>query len=311
MHVPFLLNPRLELDTAQVPDAPLVRRTFILLSPLGPYAHELRHVAGLATQDVTPGWHRERVAIVAATSAPVVEFRDAPPVPSAAGKRIVDKAMTGGVVTAGVCGICMAGICPPQALLACAGLFAVGAAVGGAVGVGGELFAGTGQPTAPQAPALPAQRVQSATPIVSSTAGVLMAQDALRACVLRRAGNGPSWVAQGRGAVLTPDTTSAPFVLETSVQRVALVPNSQPGQAIEEIPVQMVVEGGLLLRHTPPESQESRNWQRTATWLGPSHTLGEWSAPDGRLLEAALRDACDGLAASLLREAQLLWEVAR
>lgn len=311
VHVPFALNPRLELDTAQGPDAPLVRRTFTLLPPLGFNAHELRHVAGLAAQGVTLGWHRERVAIVAATSAPVVEFRDAPPVPSEASKRIVDKAMTGGVVTAGVCGICMAGICPPQALLACAGLFAVGAAVGGAVGVGGELFAGSGQHAAPQAPTLPAQQVQSATPMVSSTAGVLMAQDALRACVLRRAGEGPSWVAQGRGAVLTSDTTSAPFVLETSVQRVALVPNSQPGQAMEEIPVQMVVEGRLLLRHTPPKSQESRNWQRTATWLGPSHTLGEWSAPDGRLLEAALRDACEGLAASLLREAQLLWEVAR
>ena len=310
VRTPFGLNARLELDTAQGPDAPLVRHTLVLLPPQGWAAYQMGHVATRAAQDVRPGWYGEAVAIKAATSAPVVEFRDPPAATSEAGSRIADRAMAGGVVTAGVCGICLTGLCPPQMLLPCAGLFAVGAAIGGAVGVGGELLGGS-PPSLPQTPQLSAQQVQSATPTVSSAAGTLLAQDALQACVLRRATENGAWVSQGRSSVILSDLASALFVVETAVQRVALVPRSQPGQAIAEIPVQMVVEGKVVLRHMPPKPQESREWQRTATWQGPSHTLAEWSAPDGRVLQATLRDACAGLAASLLREAENLWRDAR
>jgi hypothetical protein len=306
VRTPFGLNARLELDTALGPDAPVVRRTLTLLPPQGSNAYQMDHVAAHVAQGIRPGWHGESVAVVAATSAPVVEFRDPPAASSAAGSRIADTAMAGGVVTAGVCGICLTGLCPPQMLLPCAGLFAVGAAIGGAVGVGGELLAGS-PPQLPQTPQLSTQQVQSATPTVSSAAGTLLAQDALQACVLRRATENGAWVSQGRSSVILSDLASVLFVVETAVQRVALVPRSQPGQAIAEIPVQMVVEGKVVLRHMPPKPQESREWQRTATWQGPSHTLAEWSAPDGRLLQATLRDACAGLAASLLHEAESLW----
>jgi hypothetical protein len=306
VRVPFASNARLELDTAQGPGSPLVRHTFAILPPLGSSAYELDHVAGIVAQGIASGWHAERVSVVAATTAPVVEFRDPPTLSSGAGSRIADKALAGGVVTAGVCGICQTGLCPPQMLLSCAGLFAVGAAIGGAVGVGGELLAANA-PAAPKAPTLSAQQVQGASPVVSSAAGTMLGQEALRACMQRRAAEGDAWVAQGRRAELALESGSAPFVLEAAVQRVSLVPMGQPGQAVDDLPVQLLVDGKVVLRHAPPGPQEAREWQRTVSWQGPSYTLVQWSAPDGRVLQDSLRGACEGLAESLLRQAQALW----
>lgn len=310
----FVLGARLELDTAQRPGDPLVRRTLALVPARDETSYQMDYVAGIAMQDVPLGWYPESVAIVAASSPPSVEFRDPPAVPSAQGSRIADKALSGGVVTAGICGVCQTGLCPPEMLLPCAGLFAIGAAVGGAVGIGGELLSGGFKP-APQAPVLPALQVQAATPVLSAAAGTLVAQDALRGCVLRRAAQGPAWVSQGRSAMLEPEPPAARFTVETAVHRVVLVPRSQPDLPIAEVPVQLIVEGGLVLRHTPArpgvQLEEPGEQRRFATWHGPSHTLAEWSAPDGRVLEATLREACDGLAAALLREAESLWWAAR
>ena len=300
--VPFMLDARLELDAVAHPGEPPQRRTVAVPPPRGESTYSMRRLAPIVVAGIPAGWYREPLAITAAPDAPVVEFRDAHAVASGAGSRVADSAMAGGVVTAGVCGICQTGLCPPEVLLPCAGLFAIGAAVGGAVGIGGELFGGGFKPPA-QPPALPAGQVQAAAPVLRSAAGALMAQAALRECTLRRLADGEAWVAQGRRAVPEPRAEAARFVVQAAVQRVALVSNGRPGQAVEEIPVRLVVEGGFVFRDT----LRGREEQRPAAWRGPSYTLTEWSAPDGRVLQTALRDACDGLADAILGAAEPLW----
>jgi len=124
---------------------------------------------------------------------------------------------------------------------------------------------------------------------------------------VRRTSGTNLWVFQGRVATLEPRTEAARFVVETAVHRVALVSKGQSGQPVADVPVQLVVEGGLVFRDTAQKREE----QRPATWQGPSYTLAEWSAPDGQVLQAAMREACDGLAASILQMAELFWRAAR
>lgn len=295
----------LQLLTAERPGAPTKRLAFALVPAREESIAALRRIEPIIAERIPTGWYAEPIALIAASNAPVVEFRDPQPASSPAGSRVADTAIKGGLITASVCGVCASGICPPELLLPCAGLFAVGAAVGGAVGIGGELLSGRFRESQAPAP-LPADQMQAATPAFHGAAGSL-GQAALRECVARQITARDPWAHQGRVATVQARADTARFILETAVHRVALVPRGQPGQSLADIPVQLVIEGAIALR----DAALGREEQRAVSWEGPSYTLAEWSASASADIERAMLAACEGLAASMLRIAEPLWRAAQ
>jgi hypothetical protein len=306
---PLLLAERALVEGVAAPGAPVTLHGFELQrerldEASSPYteAERFRGFATLVGQRIEPGWRREPVVVTAAVGSPAVEFLDPPRVPSGAASRIGEQAGSAGLLTAGVCGICQTGLCPPELLLACAGLFAVGAAIGGSLGIASEAIAG-GFKAPPQPAGLAAQHVEATAPGVRTASAELLAQEALRECIARRGRDAPVWVDQGRGAVFVAGDAEARYGLEATVTRVALQPRGTPGQPIAEAPVQLLANGEVVFS----DRREARTERRSIAWQGPSHTLAEWTAPDAAALRRSLGEACEGLASAALREADGLW----
>ncbi len=295
----------LVLDTARSPDA----RGIASRSRSFPSARSDPAICSWRSRRSLRAFARlvsQGLAVEAGDRVPEVVFRDPPRGASTAGQRIAEGAMTGGMLTAGVCGLCAGGVCPPEVLLSCAGLFAVGAAVGGLVGIGTEPAAGAGASAPPPVPMLSAPQVAAAKPAVRTRVDDVIAQAAVRECVVRRLSGEAFWVAQGRAATLVSQPGGARFILRTSVDRVVLAGEGEPGQAAEAMPVRLVVEGGVVMRDTASGRKE----RRPVVWRGAAHSLGDWSARDGVVLEAALKEACDGFAGAALGTAAPLWRAA-
>lgn len=302
----LLTGSHLLIDTAASPDAPTVRYDFELSNIPGEPGDAAKAAERVLAAAIRPGWYREPVAIVAGATVPLVVFRESPHVPAPAGERILADATAGGVATASVCALCQFGGCTPEILLGCAGLFAVGAAVGGAVSTAGELLSGGFAPP-PQPPSQPTPEVDASTSVLRAASDTLLAQDALRACALRRAAGAGFWVEQGRAATLAAEPAQARFVVQTVLDRVELRAKGEPGQSPEEVPVQLVAEGTVVFRDASQKSEE----RRTVRWEGPTHVLAQWSGSDRTVLETSLRAACDGLAGGMLDAAASFWRQPR
>ena len=301
-----LTGSHLLIDTAASPDALTVRQDFVLSNLADEPGYAVKDAERVLAAVIRRGWYREPVAIVAGATVSDVAFSESPGVPAPAGERILTGATAGGTLTASVCALCMSGVCTPDILLGCAGLFTAGAGVGGAVSAVGEVLSG-GFATPPQPPSQPAQEVEAITTVLRAATDTLLAQDALRACAIRRAAGAGFWVEQGRAATLAAEPAQARFVVQTVLDRVELRAKGEPGQSPEEVPVQLVAEGTVVFRDASQKSEE----RRTVRWEGPTHVLAQWSGSDRTVLETSLRTACDGLAGGMLDAAASFWRQPR
>lgn len=303
---------QLILETAEAPNSPIERRTIAINLPVEPKRRvaEKKALEDAIAASLVPGWYREGVYVAAADSVPSVEIRSADGAPKSAGERISDTAGKLGAITAFPCVFCQLGVCTPDVLVGCAGLFAAGATVGAGVALGYELATG-GFGTSPPAAGRPEQVLESLASQARLASGERLAQTTLRDCVTRPSPGGRLWVHQGRAAVLDPDLSGARFVLETSIDRFVLVKKQDKTGAAEEkiesateVPVQLVLEGSLVFR----ERSGRREERRSVRWEGPVHTVAEWTRPGTDMLGKVLQEGCNGLAAAILTAAETLWK---
>ncbi len=250
--------------------------------------------------------------------------------------RVGESAVAGGSITAMPCSLCITGACTPEILVSCAGLFSVGAVVGGVVGGGVELV----QQVLGQRPPMPGVRdtlARSAAALPREPIG----PEALSACVgeaLATPGNG-QWAVQGRIAVARlgePAVTSvipanspagaaeqspalereaAGAVIPAGVAhrgrwearvelaRMALVAGGKPGQAPREVPVRLRVEGRLTL-------VDNGVVQRPLPllWESEAHPLEQWvgTGTDSRA-GRELERACTALATNVVSAVRRVW----
>jgi hypothetical protein len=305
--VPFLGDARLEIDIAADAEAPLQRQSILLFPERGESPRTLESIVPTLAARIRPGWHATALAVSARPNLPEVEFRDPPLQRSPAGSRVVDAALAGGLLTASVCGVCGGGLCPPEVLVPCAGLFALGAVVGTAVGIGGEVLRATGPGQGPSASPPTASGANAA-----EVAGRIepdrlrFGPEALKACVDRAQPEGEGWVEQGRRASLVDDPARARYTLEVAVDRMALVPRRRAGEAAGApgvLPVALRSEGTVVLVHRPSGARR----EARAAWEGAARPLEDWTRPGMMVAEAEVDAACVGLGRALLEAGQTLW----
>ncbi len=246
---------------------------------------------------------REDVAISLPQTVPGLDFEVAGRGPLG---RVGEWAAAGGLTTAGVCGICGALPCPPEALVTCAGLFSAGAAVGGLVGSGVELV----QWARGQRPPIPdvKQRLFETTATEGAQRFDLAA---LRACVDEALSppGAATWRVQGRDAVArlsdAPARAGADGLWEARVElsRIALVAAGGPGQEPQEVPVRLRIEGRLtLVDNGAPQRASPLQWESVAyplqAWVGTGA---------GARTSVELQSACSAVAAAVVRMTQQGW----
>jgi hypothetical protein len=262
---------------------------------------------------IRPDARVDRIDLAVLPWEPSVEFMvRVDPADQTAQSRIFDKAMSGGLVVAMPCGLCQTGLCPPQALLPCAALFAAGAVIGGAFGTIEELSSGGLTLASPPPDAAAAEAKRAAVAPVSSVAGRRLAQGALQRCVQlpwdEAARQG--WREQGRSAqlvsALAPAGARAEAAAgtpshraEVSLTSMALVAS---GDALP-LDARIVVDGFV------------RYFDRTGTQLGESKlawqsdamTLERLSEPDSPDVRDALDAACESIGRQAVEAVQALW----
>jgi hypothetical protein len=272
---------------------------------------------------ISPEWFEERIGLAVADTPPTVKIL-ANVRKSGAGKRIGESAELGGLILALPCGVCAGGFCPPEALVPCSALYAVGAAVGGIIGLGDELLS-SGLKTAPQPTSIPETAEVTTVPALQASFTSLLGGDALRQQILEQlppasdaTPSSPAWRSQGRRSNLSPvvldpanpdasyarlTTEGYHYLVESRIETLSLVPQGEIGQAVETLPVRLRFDAGVrfidLTRHQVKEFP--------LTWETEAQPWSAWSALDRRVLDASLGQAREALARRIIETARQAW----
>ncbi len=250
----------------------------------------------------------EKVAFVLTMREPPLELAEDE---STAAKRIGGAALTGGGAVAFPCALCQLGGCTPEMLLACSGLFAVGAVAGGLVGVGQELLS---QGAVPPGVPLDGLRV-----MLERAQKNELCQSALMAClrqtldekhavgpdVGQRYG-GRSWVSgagasEGESRKLDDELVARGYQyrVEVDVSRIALVPEGTRGRILPGVRACLVLESEIRFRRLSRPGRPA-SWSTKVTWRGAPHGVGEWLEVGSGLATKAMKDGCQGLSKQIL-----------
>jgi hypothetical protein len=275
---------------------------------------------------IQPFRFTEKVGMSVAQKPPMMNILEAK-VRTDAANRIGESAAAGGYVMAAPCGLCQAGVCPPEVLAPCAALFAVGAAIGGVVGAGSELISG-GLAETPNLPQLSEADVAITLPALKTASTSGITGKSFRQCVARHLKqssrdrtSGNLWTSQGRRAEVSDVDAEAPaadnrlhypalrqqgyrFVAEIHIDAVNLISRGISGQSVAEMPVHLQIVGELhfydlirnITRDLPLE------------WEGDSQTWSTLSADTPLVLKAVLDQACNELARKAIEKTEVIWK---
>jgi len=277
---------------------------FDAVDPLEPAGPTLEQVTALVAARITPDRQRETVAWRVAAGEPVVEIGG-----PGASSRLGQAAAAGGMLAAFPCGLCQMGGCTPEMLVSCAGLFAVGAVLGGLTGGVHEAMAGP--------PGLPDATRQSLQGLIDAERKAGMAPARLAQCLA--AALPGQWRDQGRTATsLLQDHTAAAapewnarlkaqgttHAAEAALTRIALLPQGPaPAGDPATAPLHLRIEAHV--RMTDLASGHSRT--ATVDWTSEAHPPAEWTAEGAQRVAGAVSQACGALARQIVNAGERAW----
>jgi len=284
-------------------------------------------VAGLLAPRIEPGRLNEKVGISVAETQPQVSIRQSRSrLSSDVARRIGDSAITGGILVAMPCGLCQAGGCPPEMLAPCGALFAVGAAVGGVIGIGSEII--NGGPGEKYAPRLSEAAVEATLPAMRSASVARFAGMPYGQCLAQQFNGSASgaeiraeWTSQGRrGEVrnVAWDDKSANensryialqaegyrYVADVYIESVNLLAEGDAGEALMDMPVNLEVLGHVHFRDL--NRQVSRDLP--LKWQSDPRMWATWSADVSSVLASTLDQACGELAKQAIEKTEATWK---
>lgn len=281
---------------------------FDAVDPLEPAGPNLEQAMALLAARIAPDRLRESVAWRVAAGAPVVEIGG-----PGASSRIGQAAASGGVLAAFPCGLCQMGGCTPEMLVSCAGLFTVGAVLGGLTGGLHESVAG------PRGLS-PATR-EALQSLIDAERKTGMAPARLAQCLaaaLGAAASGP-WRDQGRSATNSvPDTADAAapewnsrlqargatHAAEVTLTRIALLPQ-EPAPAGDPAAAPLHLRIEAQVRMTDLATGRSRT--AAADWTSDAYPPAEWTAADAGRVSSTLAQACGALAQHIVKAGEKAW----
>lgn len=225
--------------------------------------------------------------------------------------RIGEAAMTGGMVTAFPCGICQAGVCPPEVILPCAALFSVGAVIGGMAGTGQELIKHWQAPA--KAGSERSANVAELRPLLAGMGDKSTLADCLRSELAAR--QSESWRNQGREVQLGMPASAESgeavgerqrlhaagyhYAAELAIDRLALVEEEKVAAMVH-----LQVEGKLRFIDLPGrEVKVSR-----LLWQGEARPIKDWIGGGASLVGDTLRQSCRAMAAQAAEQTHKAWQ---
>lgn len=278
-------------------------------------------VETLLASRLKTAWFTEKVGILAANTPPMVNIREVV-LPSAATKRVKDSALAGGIVVALPCGLCQTGLCSPEVLVPCAALFAVGATVGGIVGIGSEIVHGApAEKPKPDSDEVTASATRSNTEAAfASRAGGMHFRQCLTKQFLHLDRTTP-WISQGRRgfvhSIISENAAAGEnlpyaswqrdgyrFVAESLIESVNLLAEGEPGQSLVDMQVRLEVKGHI--RFIDLTRQIHRDIP--LRWQSVQRTWANWNENKAKVLETTLDQACDELAKQVIAETEATWK---
>lgn len=268
--------------------------------------------------NILPGSYEETLGFFIGEIKPIVEFAD---YKNGFPSRIGSSAMEVGILTAMPCGICQTGACTPEVLVPCAALFSVGAVIGGVVGLGAEVVASTSNK--PRLPTIGKEMKKSFEPKIASARQNLFDRQTLTSCLKNELDKpeNSSWIDQGRkglptlpeaGSIPAPSTEEFRAVIgklglhhgvATFVTRIALALEAKPGQALEEVPAHLIIEGQARSVHVLTKQTEIT----PLTWKSQTWSLAEWQHPRDGMLEEVMHQGCQALSQQVVESSRKSW----